>query len=189
MANKPISNVIQTDAAINPGNSGGPLLDSAGRLIGMNTAIFSPSGSNAGIGFAIPVDTINRIVPQLIKTGMVERATLGIAMVRDALGRSILDRIGVKGVLVGDVIPGSAAEAAGFSGLYRDQNGDLQLGDILQKIDDRPINSEDELYIALDAYRPGDTVIVTYWRDQENANQKSNARQFREAIKLTIAMP
>ncbi|HEX8341361.1 MAG TPA: trypsin-like peptidase domain-containing protein [Tepidisphaeraceae bacterium] len=177
---QPISNVIQTDAAINPGNSGGPLLDSAGRLIGMNTAIFSPTGGSAGIGFAIPVDTINRVVPQLIKTGMVERATLGIAL-NDKLGARILSRIGIEGVLIADVISGSAAEAAGFTGLYRDARGTLQLGDVLQKIDDRPIKSSDDLYLAMDNYKPGDTVTVTYWRDQKVLTKKvmldSSAKQ------------
>src|SRR5204863_4131396 len=96
VTNHPIEEVIQTDAAINPGNSGGPLLDSAGRLIGVNTAIYSPSGAYAGIGFAVPVDTINRVVPQLIRDGKVERAGLGVKIAGD----NITQKLGLQGALV-----------------------------------------------------------------------------------------
>jgi len=110
--------VIQTDAAINPGNSGGPLLDSAGRLIGVNTAIFSPSGSSAGIGFAVPVDTIARVVPQLISHGKIVGPHLGIS-VDDRVNRVLTREMGVEGVMILGVSPGSAAEAAGLRGAER----------------------------------------------------------------------
>ena len=108
-----VTNVIQTDAAINPGNSGGPLLDSAGQLIGVNTAIFSPSGSNAGIGLAIPVDVVNRVVPALIHSGRVPTADIGIVAGDDVLDAAF----GVEGVLVVDTVPGSPAERAGLQGI------------------------------------------------------------------------
>ncbi len=107
-----ISGVIQTDAAINPGNSGGPLLDSAGRLIGVNTAIYSPSGVSTGIGFAVPVDTVNRVVPQLIRHGRIIRPGLGVRIADDATAR----RFGLQGVLIIQVEKGSAAETAGLRG-------------------------------------------------------------------------
>src|SRR5262249_42438409 len=112
---RPIQGVIQSDAAINPGNSGGPLLDSAGRLIGVNTAIFSPSGVSAGIGFAIPVDTVNRLVPELIRSGKITRPGLGIQLVEDEqINAQVMQRLGVKGVLVVDVSRGGAAAKAGI---------------------------------------------------------------------------
>jgi S1-C subfamily serine protease len=108
-----IEHLIQTDAAINPGNSGGPLLDSAGRLIGVNTAIFSPSGASAGVGFAIPVDTVNRVVPQLIARGKYSRPDLGVEVDED-VNRVLMERVGREGVAVLRVTPGSAAAAAGL---------------------------------------------------------------------------
>ncbi|HEY0009392.1 MAG TPA: trypsin-like peptidase domain-containing protein [Tepidisphaeraceae bacterium] len=159
----PIENVIQTDAAINPGNSGGPLLDSAGRLIGMNTSIVSPSGSSAGIGFAVPVDTINRVVPQLIKYGTVERASLGIRQM-DLWSARFAERTGVVGVAVLTVEPGSAAEAAGLRGPTR-VNRNIRIGDILLAIDDMPVRNNGEYYLALERRKPGDTVTITFWRD------------------------
>ena len=119
-----ISNVIQTDAAINPGNSGGPLLDSAGRLIGVNTAIFSPSGSNAGIGFAVPVDTVNRVVPDLIRNGRVPTPGLGIV----SAAESVATRLGVEGVIVVRTIPDSPADRAGLRGIDRTTGA---LGDVI----------------------------------------------------------
>ncbi len=168
---QPIENVIQTDAAINPGNSGGPLLDSAGRLIGMNTAIFSPSGTSAGIGFAVPVDTINRVVPQLIKFGMVERASVGVT-ISDDLSRRFAIRLDVQGVVVVGVLPGSAAEAAGMRGTTRLKDGRLRVGDILLTIDDKPIRNSDQLYLAMERYKPGDTVTITYWREGKTVSKK-----------------
>src|SRR5581483_3768807 len=118
--------LVQTDAAINPGNSGGPLLDSSGRLIGMNTAIYSPSGANAGIGFAVPVDTVNAIVPQLLKFGRIMRPGLGI----DTLADNIAAQNGIDGVVVYGVRQGGAAELAGLSGLRQTAEG-TSLGDVI----------------------------------------------------------
>jgi S1-C subfamily serine protease len=156
-----ISGVIQTDAAINPGNSGGPLLDSAGRLIGVNTAIYSPSGSSAGIGFAVPVDTVNRVVPQLIKHGRIIRPGLGVRIADDATAR----RLGVKGVLVMQVEKGSAAETAGLRGTQRDAGGRLILGDVIVSIASTTIASSEDLSNALDKYQVGETVKVNILRN------------------------
>ena len=164
IANVPIDNVIQTDAAINPGNSGGPLLDSYGRLIGMNTAIISPSGVSVGIGFAIPVDTINRVVPQLIKYGMVEQATLGISQA-DRLSEALCEHVGVKGVAILSVHPGSAAEAAGLRPTRWLPGGRIRVGDIITAIDGKPVTSSDALYLVYEHHKPGEMVDVTYWRD------------------------
>src|SRR5690606_12714965 len=112
MSGRPITDVIQTDASINPGNSGGPLLDSSGRLIGINTAIYSPSGANAGIGFAVPVDTVNAIVPQLLEHGRVVRPGLGISIAHDAHAA----QAGIDGVVIMQVVPGGAADKAGLVG-------------------------------------------------------------------------
>jgi S1-C subfamily serine protease len=158
-----IDDVIQTDAAINPGNSGGPLLDSSGRLIGVNTAIYSPSGSSAGIGFAIPVDTVNRTVPQLIASGKVSRPRLGVQMATANIAR----RLGVVGVLILTVEEGSAAMAAGLRGTRQDQNGDLILGDIIQEIDGTKVTTQDDLLNALEKHKPGDVVDVTILRGNE----------------------
>ncbi|MBC7784392.1 MAG: PDZ domain-containing protein, partial [Burkholderiales bacterium] len=170
VAGVPLENVIQTDAAINPGNSGGPLLDSGGRLIGMNTAILSPSGTSAGIGFAVPVDTVNRVVPQLIRFGMVERATLGVT-ISDDLSRRFAPRLNLQGLVVIQVIPGSAAEAAQLRSA-RLENGRVVVGDILLKIDDKLIRTSDELYLALEKYKPGDTVTLTFWREGQTSTKK-----------------
>jgi S1-C subfamily serine protease len=156
-----ISGVIQTDAAINPGNSGGPLLDSAGRLIGVNTAIYSPSGSSAGIGFAVPVDTVNRVVPQLIRHGRVIRPGLGVRIADDATAR----RFGLQGVLIIQVERGSAAEAAGLQGTKRDAEGRLLLGDVIVGINTDPIASSGDLLNTLEKYTVGTTVTVALLRD------------------------
>ena len=171
VTNNPIPNVIQIDAAINPGNSGGPLLDSYGRLIGMNTAIYSPTGTNAGIGFAVPVDDINRVVPQLIRYGMVERASLGI-MQNDKLSQLVQQRTNVPGVAVSGVEPGSAAAAAGLRGMTRVPNGQVVIGDIVQKIDDTAVRTSDELFLALDKHKPGDQVTITLWRQGQVITKK-----------------
>ncbi len=156
-----IDDVVQTDAAINPGNSGGPLLDSAGRLIGVNTQIASPSGASAGVGFAVPVDTVNRVVPQLVQHGRVVRPQLGIA----AGNESVLRRLGVKGVLVMSVVEGSPADRAGLRGTYREEDGTLVLGDVVQAIDGSEVASLDDLFAALERRRPGDVVKVRVLRD------------------------
>tara|TARA_R110002096_G_scaffold316010_17_gene510437 strand:+ start:697 stop:1785 length:1089 start_codon:yes stop_codon:yes gene_type:complete len=151
-----IEDVIQTDAAINPGNSGGPLLDSSGRVIGVNTAIFSPSGAYAGVGFAVPVNVVNRIVPQLIEFGRVIKPVLGIEIANDA----VLRRQGIDGVLVMEVVPGSGAAKAGIRGTTRDNRGQVQLGDLVVEVDGRKIQGSEDLYKALDKRRIGDTVPV-----------------------------
>lgn len=155
-----IGGVIQTDAAINPGNSGGPLLDSAGRLIGVNTAIISTSGFSAGIGFAVPVDTVNRVIPQLIRHGRIIRPGLGIHVA----DRGTAARFGVRGVLIIRVGEGSAAEAAGLRGTGRSREGELVLGDVIVGVGDRPVASLDELLDALDAHKVGDVVEVRLMR-------------------------
>ncbi|HWP58775.1 MAG TPA: trypsin-like peptidase domain-containing protein [Candidatus Acidoferrales bacterium] len=158
---RPIQGVIQTDAAINPGNSGGPLLDSAGRLIGMNTAIYSPSGASAGIGFAIPVDTINRLVPELIRYGKITRPGLGVQLAED----QIAQQLGIPGPLVVAVNPGSAAARAGIRPTRRDQYGRVRLGDIVIAVDGKKVTSTNDLFLALERYRVGDTVTLTVLRD------------------------
>ncbi len=158
---RPLLGVIQTDAAINPGNSGGPLLDSAGRLIGVNTAIYSPSGAYAGVGFAVPVDTVNRIVPELIRFGKVQKPGLGVAVFDDHVAR----RFGTDGVMLRDVAPGSAAAKAGLRGARTDVFGRVVPGDIVTAIDGAPVKDMNDLYKALDSKRVGDEVIVTVRRD------------------------
>jgi S1-C subfamily serine protease len=151
-----IFDVIQTDASINPGNSGGPLLDSSGRLIGINTAIYSPSGANAGIGFAVPVDTVNSIVPQLLKSGRVTKPGLGIATLRD----DVAIQNGIDGVAIARVTPGGAAEKAGLTGLSQGADGP-RLGDVIVQIGSTEIHRISDLFRALDAHKVGDEVEVT----------------------------
>jgi S1-C subfamily serine protease len=155
-----IAGVIQTDAAINPGNSGGPLLDNAGRLIGINTAIYGPSGANIGIGFAVPVDTVNRVVPQILRHGRVLRPGLGVRIADDATAR----RLGLSGVLIFEVSPGSGAAAAGLRGTRRDDQGRLVLGDLIVGVEADPITSVDDLMNTLEKYKAGDTVSVAVMR-------------------------
>jgi S1-C subfamily serine protease len=159
-----ISGVIQTSAPINPGNSGGPLLDSAGRLIGMNTAIVSPSGTFAGIGFAIPVDDINPIVTQLIQHGKIVRPGLGVQLAEDQLAQ----RLGVRrGALIIKVVPDSAAAEAGLQPTRRDRSGRIRLGDVIVALDGKPLNSAKDLYAALEHRKVGDTVTLTIEREGE----------------------
>jgi S1-C subfamily serine protease len=155
--------LVQTDAAINPGNSGGPLLDSAGRLIGVNTAIFSPSGASAGIGFAVPVDVVNRVVPRLIADGGYVRPDLGIRT--DAqLNEALSARLGVQGVFVLDVVPGSTAAVAGLRPAQLTADGGFIPGDIITAVAGRPVSRVPELLAALDRYDPGATVGLTVLR-------------------------
>ena len=163
--NRPIDGVIQTDAAINPGNSGGPLLDSAGRLIGVNTAIYSPSGANAGIGFAVPVDRVNRIVPQLIAHGRVSRPVLGVG-INDRLSDVVTSRLRVEGVLIAEVYEGSGAAAAGLRGTRVGREGGIVPGDIIQEVEGKKVRDQDELMGRLGSYRPGETVTLTILRDE-----------------------
>ncbi len=158
-----IEHLIQTDAAINPGNSGGPLLDSAGRLIGINTAIYSPSGAYAGIGFAVPVDTVNRVVPELIARGKYTRPSLGISVDAD-INRMVTEQLGIQGVLVLTVQAGSAAEAAGLKGTRFDRAGDVIPGDVIQAVNGKPVESINTLLTTFDRYRVGDQVKLLVWR-------------------------
>jgi S1-C subfamily serine protease len=160
-ADRVLRDVIQTDAAINPGNSGGPLLDSAARLIGVNTAIFSPSGASAGIGFAIPVDTVNRVVPDLIRHGKLQRAGLGVDAVPDNIAR----RIGVQGVVIRAMPADSAAARAGLRPTRRDASGNIALGDVVVGVDGKPVRSQADLVAILDEYKIGDVVTLTVLRD------------------------
>jgi len=159
-----IDNLIQTDAAINPGNSGGPLLDSAGRLIGVNTAIYSPSGASAGIGFAVPVDTVNRVVPELIAHGRYLRPSLGISVSQD-VNRAITQQLGIKGLVLLDVEPKSPAAAAGLRGARIGRDGSIAPGDIIQAVDGVAVQDIDDLTKLLDAKRIGDRVVLRVLRD------------------------
>ena len=156
-----IRGVIQTDAAINPGNSGGPLLDSAGRLIGVNTAIFSPSGGSAGIGFAIPVDEVNRIVPRLIRDGRITRPALGIAAANEGLRRAL--RL-PEGVALVQVNPGGPAARAGLQAFTRSRDGSIVAGDVITAVNDEAIASLDDLLTLLEKRQPGDNVTLTLSR-------------------------
>jgi S1-C subfamily serine protease len=158
-----IKGLIQTDAAINPGNSGGPLIDSAGRLIGVNTAIYSPSGSSAGIGFAVPVDTVNRVVPQLIRTGVYRPPRLGV--VHDERVNAFAREQGIEGVLVLDVEPGSPAAAAGLRPAMQNRLGQIVPGDLVVGIGDRRVATSADLRAALDQHVPGDAVDLVLLRD------------------------
>lgn len=149
-----IENAIQTDAAINPGNSGGPLLNSAGELIGVNTQIVSPSGAYAGIGFAVPVDIVKRVVPQLIQYGKVIRPGLGISLIPD----SIAARWGIKGLVIAKVLPGSMADKAGLQGLEETKTGRIRLGDVITTIDGEAIRTYDDLARLLDRHNVGDRI-------------------------------
>jgi S1-C subfamily serine protease len=150
-----IHGIIQTDASINPGNSGGPLLDSKGKLIGMNTAIISQSGTSAGLGFAVPVDTIKRIIPQLIQYGKEIHPTIGI---------EIESRVDLKNGLLIKTVTSENAKRSGLRGFHRDSLGWLHFGDILLKVDNKEVNTSNELYHALDSYKIGDTIKVTFVR-------------------------
>lgn len=158
-----IEHLIQTDAAINPGNSGGPLLDSAGRLIGINTAIYSPSGAYAGIGFAVPVDTVNRVVPELIARGKFVRPGLGVSVDAD-INRLLMRELGMQGVVVLEVEPGSAAEAVGLRGTEVDRDGRVIPGDVIIALDDTQVDSVATLLSRLDDHRVGDRVTLRLWR-------------------------
>ncbi len=168
-----IEDVIQTDAPINPGNSGGPLIDSAGRVIGITTAIASPTGSSAGIGFAVPMAHVRRIVPQLIEFGAVKRAGLGINVLSDHLSR----RFRVTGLIVRRVAPGGPAERAGLRSIELDARGAVRGFDVIVAIDDRAIRSYSDLFAALDSHEPGDEVSVTYQRGAEERTVKVRLKQ------------
>jgi S1-C subfamily serine protease len=159
-----IHDVIQTDAAINPGNSGGPLLDSEGHLIGVSTLIYSPSGASAGVGFAIPVNTVQRVVPQLIEHGKIKRAGLGVVLVPDSYRR----RIGIKGAMIQEIQKGSAAEQAGLRPIRRNAVGDVVIGDVIIAVDDQKVENNDGLVDYVDTNKKiGDKINVRFIRDQK----------------------
>ncbi|MFS8084191.1 MAG: S1C family serine protease [Acidobacteriota bacterium] len=160
-----IEGAIQTDASINPGNSGGPLLDSHGRMIGINSQIESTSGSSAGVGFAIPINIAKRIVPQLISNGEVRRPKLGVN-VRAVESLSNQVRLPVSsGALIVTVVPGSGAANAGLRGIVQTEDGEVEIGDIIVGIDGQKVANNDDLYRALDKHQVGDTVNVEIYRD------------------------
>ncbi len=155
-----IRHLIQTDAAINPGNSGGPLLDSAGRLIGVNTAIYSPSGASAGVGFAVPVDTVNRVVPQVISRGHYSPPSLDVEA-DDVLSRAVARELGVSGVAV---LRGSAP----FRGARMGSRNLVVPGDVIVAVEGKPVRTSAELAALLDDYKVGDEVRVDVWREGKN---------------------
>ncbi len=169
-AGRVIRDVIQTDAAINPGNSGGPLLDSAGRLIGVNTAIYSPSGGSAGIGFAVPVDTVTRLVPQLIRWGRpIEPGLPGATY----LGDPLASRFGIEGVALRAVEPGSVADRLGFRGIERDRRGRYLLGHVILAVDGRPVTKVDDLRDAFERAGVDGEVVLTIRFGREEKTERS----------------
>jgi S1-C subfamily serine protease len=166
-----IENLIQTDAAINPGNSGGPLLDSSGRLIGVNTAIYSPSGASAGIGFAVPVDTVNKVVSSIISKGFYKRPSLGI-VINEELNQKLQQEYNIKGVLVLDVKPNSNAYFSGLKGSKIDRFSNIILGDIILSIDNKSTTTTSNLLNILDKYKVGDEVTLKVLRDNNKYSIK-----------------
>lgn len=162
-----VEHLIQTNAAINPGNSGGPLLDSAGRLIGINTAIYSPSGASAGIGFAVPVDTVNRVVPQLIRNGRYKRAALGVEM-DENINQRLTVMLNVQGVVILRVPEGSAAAKAGLRGVKITRDGGIVPGDIVIAVEGKPIESVSKLVARLDDFKVGEKIRLTVLRQGKN---------------------
>ncbi len=163
-----IRGVIQTDAAINPGNSGGPLLNSLGQLVGVNTAIYSPSGASAGIGFAIPVNTVKEVVPQLIAYGRLLRPIIGVELASDRWIR----RYRIEGLPVIHVYPGLPAHEAGIRGARRTSRGEVELGDIIVAVEGRRVRSNDDYLSIMEQHRPGDTLTIrTRLRDREQTYQ------------------
>lgn len=160
----PIRDAIQTDAAINPGNSGGPLLDSSGRLIGVNTSIYSPSGASAGIGFSIPVDIVNWVVPELIKYGELRRPTLGISIATPYVAEQLKVN---EGILIMSVIEGTTAERIGLKPTYRDQYGRFYIGDIITAVNGQQVNTRNDLILLLEKYKPGDEVELEIIRNKK----------------------
>ena len=163
--NRPIEGAIQTDASINPGNSGGPLLDSHGRMIGINSQILSPSGASAGVGFAVPVSIAKRIVPQLIKNGVVNRPTMDlntrdVEALRDQVDLPVRD-----GAMIWQIARAGAAATAGLRGVTQDENGDIALGDIIVSLDGEKVGNSDDLYRLLEKHQVGQTVRVEIVRN------------------------
>ncbi len=163
IARIPIRDVIQTDAAINPGNSGGPLLDSSGRLIGVNTAIYSPSGASAGIGFSVPVDIVNWVIPDLVEYGKVQRPVIGVELV----SQTHADRWGIEGAVILDLTPGGGAEKAGLIPTKQSRQGNVRLGDVITKVNSRSVKTNHDLMLALEKFKPGETIEVTIMREEQ----------------------
>lgn len=163
--NRLIEGAIQTDASINPGNSGGPLLDSRGRMIGINSQILSPSGSSAGVGFAVPVSIAKRVVPQLLQSGQVRRPKLGISTRDVSAFRNQVDLPVDDGVLIIQVARGGGAAQAGLRGMQQTETGDFELGDIIVGIDNDKVDNSDDLFRVLDKHQIGETVQVHIWRN------------------------
>ena len=168
ISRRKIRDVIQTDAAINPGNSGGPLLNSLGQLVGVNTAIYSPSGVNSGIGFAIPVNTVKRIVPELITFGRVQTPILGITHIPQP--DYYRELWGIEGVIVMEVVPGADPAQVGMRGLRRVQRGRIQLGDVIFEIDGESVSNEDDYANIMEQHRAGDVVNIKTRRDNRVMN-------------------
>jgi S1-C subfamily serine protease len=163
VSRRKIKDVIQTDAAINPGNSGGPLLNSLGELVGVNTAIYSPSGASSGIGFAIPINTVNRVVPELIAYGRVQTPILGITPISQPdYYRKLW---GIEGVIVMALEADSEPAMEGMRGLTRSQRGRIQLGDVIFEIDGVPVRNENDYADIMEERKAGDEVIVRTRRD------------------------
>jgi len=163
---RPIDGMIQTDAAINPGNSGGPLLDSDGKMIGMNTAIYSPSGAYAGIGFAVPVDIIKRLIPQIIKYGKAKKASLGLSLLDDYYAK----RLRVPGVIVYEVAPDGPADKAGIKPTIVDKYGRIRLGDVILEIDGKAVRAADDILDILESHQAGDMMSLTLLRESMKVN-------------------
>ncbi len=166
ISGRPIQDVIQTDAAINPGNSGGPLLDSSHRLIGVNTMIYSPSGASAGIGFSIPVDVVSWVVPDIITYGKVNRATLGVELITQQRANAWE----LEGAMLKIVKQNSGAYNAGLQGFRMNTNGYYDPGDVIVKVNGEPIKTNNDLFLVLEKYNPGDKIEVEYIRDTEKKN-------------------
>jgi S1-C subfamily serine protease len=177
---RPIEGAIQTDASINPGNSGGPLLDSHGRMIGINSQILSPSGGSAGVGFAVPVNIAKRIVPQLVRSGEVRRPKLGISSRDVEVLKNQIELPVSQGVVIWQVAPGDAAANAGLRGLTQTENGDVEIGDIIVGIDNEKVANNDDLYRILEKHQVGDTVQVQVMR---------NGRRASVPVRLTASAP
>jgi len=177
---RPIEGAIQTDASINPGNSGGPLLDSHGRMIGINSQILSPSGASAGVGFAVPVNIAKRIVPQLIRDGKVRRPKMGISSRDVETLRNQIQLPVSEGVMIWEVAPGGSAANAGLRGLTQTEDGDVEIGDIIVAINGGKVGNSDDLFRILDKHAVGETVSVEILR---------NGRRVTVPVRLSEAPP
>ncbi len=169
ISGRKIHDVIQTDAAINPGNSGGPLLNSSGHLIGISTAIYSPSGAYAGVGFAIPVHIVKRVIPQLIKYGHVKKAGLGITLVPD----NIRERIGVEGAMIMDIVRNGSADKAGLKHTRRNYVGQIIYGDTIISVDDQPITNNEDLVVQFEEKEESETINLRFLRDRKEYGTKA----------------